>query len=200
MTEQAVHQNYIAAREAGRFQAVFLETGFDVEEIRVAYQRLVGEHAIEAASRAEGSTLRSISLTHRPDAKDPLYDGNNTQFNPETNEKLFRESDFSVFNESFKNTIFYRIYRQMPFRIGRMRIMLLNPLSIYAVHRDSAPRAHIAITTNPACFLMTGGGETSHVPADGNVYIFDTTLPHTAFNASLESRVHLTMALADEEQ
>lgn len=200
VNSQAVHQNYVAAREAGKFEAGFLETGFDVDEMRDAYHRLLGEHAIESASRAEGSTLRSISLTHRPHAVNPLYDGNNTQFNPETNEKLFYESEFSEFNEDFKDTIFYSIYRQMPFRIGRMRLMLLSPLSIYAIHRDSAPRAHIAITTNPACFLMSGSGETSHVPTDGNVHIFDTTSPHTAFNASLENRVHLTMSMADEER
>ena len=87
----------------------------------------------------------------------------------------------------------------MPFRIGRMRLNLLPPLTVFSMHRDSAPRAHIALTTNPDCFLTSGDGQAHHVPADGNVHVFDTTLPHTAFNSSHEDRIHLTMALADEE-
>ena len=38
-----------------------------------------------------------------------------------------------------------------------------------------------------------------HVPADGNVYVFDTRLEHTAFSASERTRLQLAVALADQE-
>lgn len=161
--------------------------------------RFWGGHAFRSTPRADGSTLRSVSLTHRPGAVDPIYDGNNTQYNPTTNEKLFLEKDFTEFNKEFKDTVFYDVWRSMPFRIGRMRLNLLPPLTVFSMHRDSAPRAHIALVTNPECFLTSGDAQTHHVPADGNVHLFDTTLPHTAYNSSREDRIHLTMALADEE-
>src|SRR5690606_14930882 len=101
---------------------------------------------------------------------------------PETNQKLFLERDFSIFNPDFMDTRFYDVYQRMPFKVGRMRLNLLPPLTVFTMHRDSAPRAHIALTTNPDCFLTSGDGQTHHIPADGNVHIFDTQLPHTAFN------------------
>jgi aspartyl/asparaginyl beta-hydroxylase (cupin superfamily) len=81
-----------------------------------------------------------------------------------------------------------------------MRLNLLPSVTVFDMHRDSAPRAHIALTTNPDCFLASGDGQAHHVPADGNLYVFDTTLPHTAFNASREDRMHITISLADEEK
>lgn len=81
-----------------------------------------------------------------------------------------------------------------------MRINLLPELTVFSMHRDSAPRAHMAIVTNPSCFLVSGDASVHHVPADGKMHIFDTTTPHTAFNASREARFHLTIALADYEK
>lgn len=202
MSELATTPEYqLHNRDGARFLLDTLIMDYDPERLLADYHRIVGRAAIRASARADGSTLRSVSLTHRVKAAEPEYDGNNTQFG-ENNRKLFWERDFTVFNEEFKDTGFYDIYQQMPFRIGRMRLNLLPPLTVFAQHLDSAPRAHVALQTNDACYLIggpAGEAEAHHVPADGNVYVFDTTLPHTAFNASRQDRMHLTMSLADEE-
>lgn len=194
-----LHEEITSAQEVGKFLLGIIQTDFDVEQMVAGYRDVLGRHAVLSSPRADGSTLRSVSLTHRPKAETPVYDGNNTQYDPKTNQKLFLERDFSVFNPDFMDTVFYDIYQRMPFRVGRMRLNLLPPLTVFTMHRDSAPRAHIALTTNPDCFLNSGDGQAHHIPTDGNVYVFDTKLPHTAFNASREDRIHLTMALADEE-
>lgn len=196
---QQVHEMIVAGRAKNQFLLGIIPAGFDPVQLASEYQSIIQQHAVRHTPRADGSTLRSISLTHRPNAVEPLYDGNNTQFDPATNRKLFLERDFSEFNQDFLNTAFYQVYRQLPFQAGRMRLNLLPPLTVFTMHRDSAPRAHIALVTNPNCFLMSGDGQAYHVPADGSIYIFDTTLPHTALNASREDRFHLTMPLADEE-
>lgn len=198
--QEIVHDRIVAAQQVGKFLLEVVQANLDVDRLVKDYYEILGSHTVRATSRAEGSTLRSISLTHRPRAVDPIYDGNNTQFNPETNEKLFLERDFTEFNEDFKGTAFYEVWQKMPFRVGRMRLNLLLPLTVYSMHRDSAPRAHIALVTNPNCFLTSDDAQTHHIPADGNVHIFDTTMPHTAYNASRQDRIHLTMALADEER
>lgn len=184
------------SQQNGLFLLHIIKTGFNMEDLVRDCQALVSRYSIRSTPRADGSTLRSISLTHRPNAEEPVYDGNNTQFDPKTNARLFEERDFSIFNNEMKHTVFYEIYKSMPFKVGRMRLNLLTPLTVFAMHRDSAPRAHIAIVTNPYCFLACGSGEGYHIPADGNVYVFDTTAPHTAYNASNIDRFHLTMSLA----
>jgi hypothetical protein len=186
------------ARGEGRFLVETLDTGLDVARIREDYQRALGLCALRETPRRDGSTLRSFSLTHRPRAKDPLHDGNNTQYAPD-NSRLFEEADFTEFNPAFEDTIFYEIYRSMPFSVGRMRLNFLPERTVFPMHRDSATRAHIALKTNENCFLMSGDAQAHHVPTDGNTYIFDTKLPHTALNASREDRIHLTMAVAHDD-
>lgn len=200
ISPEALHQNIVAGQTQCKFLLDTVRADIDVERLVSDYQAILGSHAIRSTQRADGSTLRSISLTHRPGASEPIYDGNHTQYNPITNEKLFREDEFTEFNDEFRGTAFYDIWRQMPFRIGRMRLNLLPPLTVFSMHQDSAPRAHIALITNADCFITSGDAQTHHVPADGTVPIFDTTLPHTAYNASHLDRIHLTMALADEER
>lgn len=186
------------ARAHGKFLLETLHYAFDVARIREDYQRILGSCALMESPRRDGSTLRSFSLTHRPDADDPLHDGNNTQYAPD-NTKLFHESDFSVFNPAFRDTVFYDIYQAMPFQVGRMRINRLPERTVFTMHQDSAARAHVAIVTNPNCFVMSGDAQAYHVPADGNAYVFDTKQDHTALNTSREDRIHLTMAVADDD-
>ena len=190
------------SRELGSFLLATVKLDVDVERMRHDYKQVVARAAIRATAREGRSVLRSVSLTHRPDAVEPYYDGNNTQYNPHTNEKLFKEADFTEFNEDFKDTVFYDIYQAAPFTIGRMRLNLLPPATVFDMHRDSAPRAQMAINTNTNCYIIGGSdgeAQAHHIPADGNIHIFDTTRPHTAFNASAEDRHHLIMSLVDEE-
>ena len=174
-----------------------LRTGFDVVRLVTATERVLETFKIGYSSRANGSPNESISLTSRRGAKEPLYDGSESQFDPVTNRKLYEEREFSEFNKEFLGTIFHDIYLAMPFQIGRMRINLLPPRTSLCAHKDSAPRAHVALITNPYCFISDGNGITTYVPADGNTYLFDTTKTHFAVNASGKKRYHLTISVAD---
>lgn len=195
----SVPHGITAGRAGGRFLLMRLDTGFDIVQLHEDFRRIMALHSARATPRADGTTHRSLSLTHRPGVADPLYDGSNSQYDPDTNQRLFEEGDFTEFNPEFRNTIFYDIYRAMPSQIGRMRLNLIPPLTVFTMHQDSAIRAHVAVKTNPDCLLISRDGQAHHVPVDGNAYIFDTKQPHTAFNASREERVHLTIALAFDD-
>jgi hypothetical protein len=171
----------------------------DPDELAGAYDEVVRRLALREAARERGSKIVALSLTSRPGAGEPLYDGNTPQFDPETHRRVFHERDFTQFNSEFAGTIFEDIYNKLGFRAGRMRLQLLPPLTVFPMHRDSAPRAHMAVRTDSRCFLTSGKGESHHVPADGRLYVFNTRDEHTAYNAGDLHRVHLTVALADEE-
>ncbi|WP_437677775.1 hypothetical protein [Sorangium sp. So ce131] len=170
---------------------------FDAARLADAYRRLIDRHPIVPVSRGK-SVLRCLSLTHRPSAPDPLYDGNNGQFNLETGERLYEEAEFSEFNANLKDTYFYEVYQSIPYRVGRVRLIVLPPLSVYQMHIDSCKRAHIPIETNPHAYILFEEGALFHLPADGSLYALDTTRPHTAINCGLRERVHLTMSIVGE--
>lgn len=83
--------------------------------------------------------------------------------------------------------------------MGRVRLMVLPPRTVYGMHRDGTMRAHIPICTNVDCRLVSREGVTAHLPADGHVYVVDTGAEHTAYNAGDSERVHLVMSMADAE-
>lgn len=171
------------------------DLGIEVSDLVGDYQRIVQDQL----SGNPGDVPTIVSFTHRHGASNPILDGGETQYDQTTGVRKFAESDFCEFNEKLKDTAFYDLYLALPFTVGRMRIRALRPGVAMAMHNDPSPRAHVALVTNPHCFLTSGQGESHHVPADGKVYVFDTRLTHTAFNASREERLHLTIALADSE-
>ncbi len=170
---------------------------FDPATIVEAYESVRGLVAPGEAARGE-DRLRGISLTHRAGAREPLYDGNESQFNAQ-GQKVYHEADFAEFHDAFKGTYFWHIYQSLPFRVGRARLLVLPPLTIYGMHCDGTRRAHIAVSTNPGCRLVSQTGVTFHVPVDGQLYVADTQRAHTAYNAGSTERVHLVFAMADTE-
>lgn len=170
----------------------------DVAAMVAAYQHVRALTAAPDEARRGADRLRSISLTHRIDAEDEFGDGNQSQFAPDGT-KVYREEEFSVFNENLKGTYFWHVYRTLPFPVGRMRLMILAPRTIYQMHRDGTTRAHIAIHTTKDCRLVGPDGATFHIPADGRVYVADTRRRHTAYNAGVVERVHLAVSMADTE-
>jgi hypothetical protein len=105
----------------------------------------------------------------------------------------FKETDFKVFNEEFKDTYFYEIYNTIP-NIGRFRIMNMSGPSCYSIHTDVTYRYHIAIETSPDClFLFPDLNKTLHIPLDGNFYIVNTKHRHTFINGSRSRRIHIVL-------
>lgn len=168
----------------------------DHDEIVAAYHQYL-ERLPDAPSGKPEDRLRRLGLTHRAGAADPWRDAGTGQFNQETGEKNFEESEFAFFNEALKDIYFHELYRQLPFRPGRMRLVTLHPGEIYHMHTDHSRVAHVAIQTNEDCRLLFRSGHTYHVPTDGRVHILNTLRHHSAYNAGATDRIHLTMTLAD---
>ena len=106
------------------------------------------------------------------------------------------EFAFSELCPEFKGTYFETLHQELTrrFPIGRMRVLLKEPLTCNSWHRDPEPRLHIPIITNPGSLFVINHHVT-HVPADGSVYFTDTRGYHTAINGGEHPRVHIVAAL-----
>lgn len=107
------------------------------------------------------------------------------------------ESEFTVFNEKFKDTVFGEIYTKLNevYTLGRIRLMKSKPKTCLSWHKDTSPRIHLPIKTNEGCQMVIEN-QVQHMPA-GTWWLTNTLLPHTAFNASKESRIHLVAVVLD---
>jgi hypothetical protein len=139
-------------------------------------------------------TNNRLYVTARPGAADPLHDGSGWLPDGES------EADFTEITGPFRGTAVEALLRALPCRYGRTRLMRMAPKSCLTFHRDDSTRLHLAITTNPACYLIErqdDQGVFFHVPADGWLYHVDTRLVHSAMNCSREARVHLVITNLD---
>ena len=71
----------------------------------------------------------------------------------------------------------------------RTRIMQSGPKTCLTLHQDMTKRIHIPLITNQNCFMMIE--DKIYRLKAGKVYLTNTTLKHTAVNASDSSRVHI---------
>ena len=113
---------------------------------------------------------------------------------PRSQRKL-HDRDFTVLCSQFKGTRFEQIYNEIAsrYKIGRARLMMNLPHNCLSWHVDATPRIHYPLKTQEGC-LMVIEDEVLHMPADTWWYA-DTTLKHTAMNASNEYRIHLVAAI-----
>lgn len=80
--------------------------------------------------------------------------------------------------------------------IGEARLMRLTPEECYMAHSDPDDRIQMTITTNPFCYLIDLEKEKMyHLPADGSVWIMDTSSKHTAVNLGSRDRIHLNIRI-----
>ena len=99
------------------------------------------------------------------------------------------DNQYVNLNTFYSNSICEELINK--FSLCRTRLMLLEPWSCYSMHRDSSPRIHIPIITNPECyFVFKEDGLVQHISI-GNVYWVDTTKFHTFVNCSPHRRIHL---------
>ena len=104
---------------------------------------------------------------------------------------VLAEEDFKYLSTTFSGTMFEEVYNALSatYSLGRVRIMKSAPKTCLSWHQDSSQRIHYPIKTQTGCFMVIDG-QTKHLPAD-TWWLTDTTKFHTAFNASLASRIHL---------
>lgn len=173
---------------AQKFKGLFVDLGqqYDVE-------RLVTDTEFICKTYGLGRDLPQLCLTSRPNSENPLLDGAGSLLNRGL------EGDFTHFNSHFNNTIFRKIYEELPFPVGRVRLMFLEPGKSYSMHMDSEPRLHIAIKTNKNALITIrnsfGDMVNEHIPANGSLWWIDTTKMHTATNNGSSDRIHLVASI-----
>ena len=74
--------------------------------------------------------------------------------------------------------------------------MIMYEKSCYSYHTDKTPRIHIPLITNDKCFMIVDD-EVIRLPANGDVYLIDTTKFHTFLNGSWETRIHIVGNVPD---
>ena len=97
------------------------------------------------------------------------------------------ERDYTNLNPLFANTLFESFINE--YKLVRARLMWVGPYACYSMHRDSSPRVHIPLITNPDCYFVFKQGAVVHLSAD-KVFRVDTTRFHTFMNCSNQPRLH----------
>lgn len=115
------------------------------------------------------------------------------------NQQYFDRPDQAWLKQKYTETALGGLVAKLPFPFSIMRLSVLPPNTIIGMHTDDACHAQLAITTNDDCFVAARSGETANIPMDGRLYIISTTMPHTAFNASPQERIHLSISIFDED-
>lgn len=166
---------------------------FDIDQLQDEYNRIM-EFYSDCSSAYRPL---QISLVHSLASKtfgEKLQDGCGAlggQYAKEDRNRF----DFRHFNEAFKDCYVAEVYRQVQewsvYHLGRMRFMVRPKHTCYSMHRDADIRYHIAIKTNPDVFFAFRSGTIHHIPADGHLYMSNTLIDHTVFNAGNEDRLHL---------
>jgi hypothetical protein len=114
-------------------------------------------------------------------------------------ENPYVESDFKFLCNQFKGTLFEHVYYELEkvYNIGRVRIMKSKSKTCLTWHKDDTSRVHYPIKTQRGCFMVI---EDEIMHLEQNMWYWtDTTVKHTAFNSSLEDRIHLVATILGEK-
>lgn len=78
--------------------------------------------------------------------------------------------------------------------IGEARLLKLSSAETYTAHADPDDRIHLAIITNPYAYLQDlSENKIYHLPADGEVWLMDTSKIHVGANFGGRERIHLNI-------
>jgi hypothetical protein len=123
------------------------------------------------------------------------YEKNPTGKMPLRKDKL-KEQDFIKTCDLFQNTYIENVIDTLKSQhnIVRGRFMKMKHKTCLTMHVDKSKRIHIPIYTNNDCMMIIN--ENIVRMPFGSTYLVDTTVPHTALNASKNSRVHLVFCIA----
>lgn len=163
---------------------------FDFERLKRCVLDLVEKYPFDE--------MNQLCLTSVREDGQSMYEG--TGRLSATNSKAADDKDYRYFHREFLDSYLHEIYRSIQnisnLKIGRFRIMRLRPNQCYSFHRDRGVRFHIAIQTNPHCYLMFQPAHFEHVPT-GILYFANTLELHSAMNGGSEDRYHLVFSTYD---
>lgn len=104
-------------------------------------------------------------------------------------------SDPWIVKEKFKNTPLGNILNGVD-RVGEARLIKLQSAETYTAHADPDDRYHLPIITNPYAFIIDVENlKMYHLPADGKIWMMDTSLIHVASNYGGRERIHLNIRI-----
>lgn len=78
--------------------------------------------------------------------------------------------------------------------IGEARLLPLGQTESYHAHRDPDDRYHLSIITNSYSYLADlEDNRLYHLPADGQLWLMDTSILHSAVNLTGQRRIQLNI-------
>ena len=180
----------------------------DIEKAKKEAYHLLKISKISSVTELLKLSGYQINLVHRKGIKDPHLRLKDGVCALEPNKKIF-EHDFTEFNDNFKHTYLYQIYctlqKTTNNRVGRFRLMWLNPKNCYSFHEDSnePERFHLGLETNPYCFFLYTNAfnvyTSYHIPCNGYIYSVNAGKMHTFLNGGKTTRLHLLITLMDSK-
>lgn len=130
------------------------------------------------------------------------YDGVGTAYDDESKKMKFNESDFTRWAPELEGTETLAQIRKLEdvgFKVGRARFMLLRPRSCYSFHHDVTERIHLVIQPDPRAVMLFLPNTILNIPCDSRFHLVDTTRTHSAMNGGNNDRIHLVIALAEDQ-
>jgi hypothetical protein len=145
-----------------------------------------------------------LCLTHRDNSSNIWHDASGSLYNRMTGDYLAEETEFNKWNLLPNSYIRQQIELLIDiekFKLGRIRIMKLNPKSGLSVHADREARYHFVLKTNMYCYMSEDFSEKRdivraicyHIPKNSHWYKVDTTRAHWVYNGGNEERIHLVV-------
>jgi hypothetical protein len=147
-----------------------------------------GPKGRQAGLQYKDNTLGNSQETINPDTNQPWT---KHEWTSAVGRNQGMELAYNNINPFFKDTIFEKLI--IDYKMTRTRLMWINQMSCYSIHRDSTPRVHIPLITNPECYFVFKNDDMAtltHLKI-GHVYWADTRKDHTFMNCSEMSRLHL---------
>jgi hypothetical protein len=137
------------------------------------------EHQLEWFNT--GSQGRQCCIQTRP--AEPLFLDGCGSVSPSVN-----LLDYDYINPLIENTIWAELIEK--FNMYRTRFLWINEKSCYSIHKDSSPRIHIPIFTNPQALFYFSKTGFQYLAPD-KVHWVDTRSMHSFVNFSDQKRLHL---------
>ena len=142
------------------------------------------------------SNIKQINWTihgHKSRQSGLQYKDSTDPFNGAVGKSNGDELLHNILNPLYKDSIFETLINK--YNLYRTRFLWVNPMSCYSLHKDTTPRIHIPLITNPSCYFVfkediSSQGIIKHLPI-GSVYWTDTTTLHTFINCSEKPRLHI---------
>jgi len=156
-----------------------LDYEFDVDKLK--------QEMYNVAELCGWGDKNQICLTHPP-GKPDWFAGTGP---------MIQNKTFTELNSFFTDTYFEKVYNDInnKYPLGRVRLMLLPGQKCFSLHADMTKRIHLPLITNEQC-LMIIDDEVKHLPADGGVWLTNTTRIHTALNGNYNfNRLHILFDL-----